>query len=97
MNCRKCQSTDFVKNGHINKKQRYKCKDCDYQWTENHKHQGRPLAKGASAVFLYCHGLSMSADVSSESLLSFLRKWRGSTQQSLCLRGFASMAIFLTC
>ena len=61
MNCRKCQSTDFVKNGHINKKQRYKCKDCDYQWTENHKHQGSPLAEGASAVFLYCHGFSMSA------------------------------------
>ena len=34
MNCRKCQSTDFVKNGHINEKQRYKFKTCDYQWTE---------------------------------------------------------------
>ena len=61
MNCRKCQSTDFVKNGHINKKQRSQWKDCDYQWTENHKHRGRSLAEGAFAVFLYWHGLSMSA------------------------------------
>ena len=61
MNCRKCQATDFVKNGHINEKQRYKCKKCGYQWTENHKHRGRPIAERAFAVFLYCHGLSMNA------------------------------------
>ena len=61
MTCPRCQHPHFVKNGHINDKQRYKCKDCDYQWTENHICRGRPLAEKALAVFLYCHGLSMNA------------------------------------
>ena len=61
MNCPKCQHEHFVKNGHVNEKQRYKCKDCNYQWTEHHTHRGRPLAERAFAVFLYCHGLSMNA------------------------------------
>ena len=78
MNCRKCESTDFVKNGHINEKQRYKCKKCDYQWTENHKHRGRPLAERAFAVFLYCHGLSMNAiskmlDTAPSTILKWIR------------------------
>ena len=59
MSCPRCQHSHFVKNGHV--KQRYKCKDCNYQWTENHKRRGRPLAEKALAVFLYCHGLSMNA------------------------------------
>lgn len=80
MHCRKCQSTHFVKNGHINKKQRYKCKKCDYQWTENHKHRGRPLAERAFAVFLYCHGLSMNAiskmlDTAPSTILKWIRNF----------------------
>ena len=61
MSCPRCQYRPFVKNGFINDKQRYKCKACDYQWTENHTHRGRPIAERALAVFLYCHGLSMNA------------------------------------
>ena len=80
MNCRKCQSTDFVKNGHIKKKQRYKCKKCDSQWTENHKHRGRPLEERAFAVFHYCHGLSMNAiskmlDTAPSTLLKWIRNF----------------------
>ena len=80
MNCRKCQSTHFVKNGHINEKQRYKCKKCDSQWTENHKHRGRPLEERALAVFLYCHGLSMNAiskmlDTAPSTLLKWIRNF----------------------
>ena len=61
MTCPRCQHPHFVKNGRINEKQRYKCKHCHYQWTENHIYRGRPLAEKALAVFLYCHGLSMNA------------------------------------
>ena len=61
MSCPKCQHTHFVKNGHINEKQRYKCKACNYQWTTEKTHRGRPLAEKALAVYLYCHGLSMNA------------------------------------
>ena len=56
----KIQHPHFVKNRCVNEKQRYKCKACNYQWTEN-THRGRPVANQALAVFLYCHGLSMNA------------------------------------
>ncbi len=52
MSCPRCQHPHFVKNGRINEKQRYKCKKCNYQWTENHTYTGRPLAEKALAVFL---------------------------------------------
>ena len=59
--CPRCQHPHFVKNGFINEKQRYKCKDGGYQWTTEKTHRGRPLAEKTLAVFLYCHGLSMKA------------------------------------
>ena len=61
MNCPRCQHSHFVKNGFINEKQRYKCKACNYQWTENRVPRGRPLTEKALAARLYCHGLSMNA------------------------------------
>lgn len=80
MSCPRCQHSHFVKNGFINEKQRYKCKDCAYQWTENHTYRGRPLAEKALAVFLYCHGLSMNAiatmlDASPSTILEWIRRF----------------------
>ena len=60
MSCPRCQHPHSVKNGFVNQKQRYKCKNCSYQYTEK-THRGRPLSERALAVFLYCHGLSMNA------------------------------------
>ena len=82
MSCPKCQHTHFVKNGHINDKQRYKCKACNYQWTTEKTYRGRPLAEKAFATFLYCHGLSMSAiakmlNASPSTILDWIRKFGG--------------------
>ena len=82
MKCPRCQHPHFVKNGHINERQRYKCKDCDYQWIENHIYRGRPLAEKALAVFLYCHGLSMNAiakmlQASPSTILEWIRNFAG--------------------
>ncbi len=82
MSCPRCQHPHFVKNGHINGKQRYKCKDCGYQWTENHIYTGRPPAEKALAVFLYCHGLSMNAiakmlEASPSTILEWIRNFGG--------------------
>ena len=82
MNCPKCQHTHFVKNGRINEKQRYKCKHCNYQWTTEKTHRGRPLAEKALAVFLYCHGLSMNAiakmlHASPATILEWIRNFAG--------------------
>ena len=80
MTCPRCQHPHFVKNGFSNQKQRYKCKDCHYQWTEKHTYRGRPLAEKALAVFLYCHGLSMNAiakllQASPSTLLDWIRNF----------------------
>ena len=80
MTCPRCQHPHFVKNGFSNQKQRYKCKDCNYQWTENHTYRGRPLAEKALAVFLYCHGLSMNAiakmlSASPSTILDWIRNF----------------------
>ena len=82
MSCPRCQHEHFVKNGHVNKKQRSKCKACDYQWTENHAYRGRPLAEKAFAVFLYCPGLSMNAiakmlKASPSTILEWIRNFAG--------------------
>lgn len=82
MSCPRCQHPHFVKNGHINEKQRYKCKDCHYQWTTEKTYRGRPLAEKALAVFLYCHGLSMNAiakmiQASPSTILDWIRNFGG--------------------
>ena len=58
--CPRCQHTHFVKNGFVNEKQRYKCKNCHYQFTRATP-RGKPQAHKTLAVLLYCHGLSMNA------------------------------------
>ena len=60
MNCPRCQHTHFVKNGFVNAKQRYKCKNCKYQWTRRTQ-RGKPQTQKNLALLLYCHGLSMNA------------------------------------
>ena len=82
MSCPKCQHTHFVKNGHINNKQRYKCKACNYQWTTEKIYRGRPPAEKALATFLYCHGLSMNAiakmlNASPSTILEWIRNFGG--------------------
>jgi len=82
MSCPRCQHPHFVKNGHIDERQRYKCKDCNYQWIENPIYTGRPLAEKALAVFLYCHGLSMNAiakmlQASPSTILDWIRNFAG--------------------
>ncbi|MDE0401168.1 MAG: IS1 family transposase [Candidatus Poribacteria bacterium] len=82
MSCPRCQHPHFVKNGHIDERQRYKCKDCNYQWIENPIYTGRPLAEKALAVFLYCDGLSMNAiakmlQASPSTILDWIRNFAG--------------------
>ena len=56
----RCQHTHFVKNGYVHAKQRYKCKNCQYQWTRTTP-RGKPQTHKTLAVLLYCHGISMNA------------------------------------
>ena len=55
--CKNCKSTNTVKNGIKRKKQRYKCKDCGYNFVIGNAHQSvQKLAKKALVVLLYSIG-----------------------------------------
>lgn len=53
--CPKCKSTEIRKDGIVKKKQRYKCKTCNYRFTV--AQIGKPLSKKRDAFILYLSGL----------------------------------------
>ncbi len=56
MNCKKCDSVQYVKNGVVRSKQRYKCLSCGCSYTEGDRRgKIRPEAKSL-AVLLYGSG-----------------------------------------
>ena len=59
MVCKRCQSSRFVKNGKVRGQQRYRCKDCQYNFT-NTPPRGCPLVQKVTAILLYVSGLSMT-------------------------------------
>ncbi len=78
-NCPKCSSSQISKNGNIKGVQRYKCKQCHYQFTRTTP-RGRPAAEKALAITLYLMGVSMNAigrllKVSTPAVLSWIRKF----------------------
>ncbi len=55
MNCPKCQSTNNVKNGIVGNRQRYRCKNCYYNYTVSKRGKSKEIKK--MALFLYLEGL----------------------------------------
>ena len=60
MKCRMCGSDESVKNGHHHGRQRYKCKQCGFQFTKD-KPNGKDAETKCLAVILYLNGLSYRA------------------------------------
>ena len=59
LRCKRCGSTEQVKNGLMRGKQRYRCKGCGLNFTDTPP-RGMPLAMKVTAVLLYLSGLSMN-------------------------------------
>jgi len=77
MQCPKCCSDKHRKNGFINKKQRYTCKECGCQFTQSHK-RGKPASTKALAYILYLEGLGFRSiarvlKVSNVAVLKWIR------------------------
>ena len=54
MNCKNCQSRHIVKNGIVRNQQRYKCKECGYNFVEGDKRfKQSTKVKKALAIILY--------------------------------------------
>ena len=77
MRCLKCGSDTIVKNGLMKGLQRYKCKQCAYQFTQQAP-RGKPLKDKILALNLYLSGLSMNmagqiVGVSAQSVMRWIK------------------------
>ena len=57
MDCTRCKSSNKVKRGIINGRQRYTCKDCGYNYTVVQKSTSKPDSIKRKALQLYLEGL----------------------------------------
>ncbi len=78
MQCPKCKSSNFKKDGIVKKKQRYKCKECNYRYTVTKKSTEKPLSIKRFALQLYLEGLGFRSigrvlNVSNVSVLNWIK------------------------
>jgi len=57
MNCPKCKSSNHKKNGIVGERQRYKCHDCDYNYSVDIKSTASSTFVKRQALQLYLEGL----------------------------------------
>jgi transposase-like protein len=57
MNCPKCKSSNHKKNGIVGERQRYKCHDCDYNYSVEIKSTASSASVKRQALQLYLEGL----------------------------------------
>jgi transposase len=60
MHCARCGSTDYTKSGKVRGKQRYKCRDCGYHFTNTHG-RGYPPEIRLQALRLYTENMGLRA------------------------------------
>ena len=57
MNCPKCKSDKYVKDGVVNQRQRYQCKQCNFRYTVKMKSTSKPQDINRLALEMYLEGL----------------------------------------
>ena len=78
IHCPQCNSSNIIKSGFAKGRQRFKCKQCNYQFTSFSQERGKPLWMKLEAVLMYLSGMSMNAaakilGVSAQSVLNWVR------------------------
>ena len=79
MTCKRCNGEKIVKAGMVKGEQRYKCKECNYQFVPTRNRNKNDNTK-MTAVWLYMHGLSFRTiakfvSVSASGVLKWVRKF----------------------
>ena len=57
MNCSRCSSEEYCKDGLVQGRQRYKCKQCNYRYTVSRKSDVKPKETRRMAFEMYLEGL----------------------------------------
>jgi transposase len=77
--CKHCGKSNYIKNGFVREKQRYRCKECGYNFTDTPQ-QGRSEATKALAILLYSMGrasyrfIGKLLNVSNVAVYKWIRK-----------------------
>lgn len=87
MNCKRCGSKSYVKNGFDKGKQRYKCKKCRYNFTDTPP-RGCSLETKLQALHLYLEGLGFRSiarflKVSNVAVLNWIKAFGASIEQQI--------------
>ena len=76
--CPRCKHQKVIKHGFARGQQRFKCKNCNYQYTRETIERGKPLWMKLEAILLYSSGMSLNAigkhlNVSAQAILNWVR------------------------
>ena len=82
MNCSRCGSENYCKDGIVQGRQRYKCKECKYHYTVVQNSDIKSLDTRRLAFEMYLEGLGFRAigrilKISYGSVYQWVKKWRG--------------------
>jgi len=80
MNCPRCKSSEYSKDGVVNFRQRYKCKKCVYRYTVEKKSDLKSDATKRLALELYLEGLGFRSigrilKISYGSVYKWVKEW----------------------
>src|SRR5215510_5821578 len=80
MNCPKCGSDEYCKDGVIKERQRYKCKKCVYRYTVAQRANVKSLHTKRMAFSMYLEGLGFRAigrilNISYGTVYQWVKKW----------------------
>jgi len=80
MNCPRCKSSNYKKNGRVDGRQRYKCHDCGYNYSVEIKSTASSTSVKRQALQLYLEGLGFRSigrflGVSHVSVQNWIKKF----------------------
>ena len=80
MQCPRCKSESYTKDGIVKSRQRYKCKTCKFRYTVIAKSTEKPIYLKRFALQLYLEGLGFRSigrvlNVSNVSVLNWIRSF----------------------
>jgi IS1 family transposase/transposase-like protein len=80
MKCSRCSSESYCKDGIVNGRQRFKCKQCNYRYTVTEKSTAKSVNTKRLAFEMYLEGLGFRAigrilKISHVSVFQWIKKW----------------------
>ncbi|GMT49997.1 MAG: hypothetical protein IEMM0008_1536 [bacterium] len=87
MNCPKCQSIHYIKNGLANNRQRYLCKTCKFNYTVPERGKSREIKRIALILYLERLGfrsIERILKVSHVSVMNWVKRYGEELEELKC-------------